>query len=131
MTAEAVEFVNLSGACDPIRTKMRCPNGQQPATKRDGYNQQGRPRYACRPCQRDFTAAATSAFAGYRWPADVLLIAVRWYASYPLSAKHVLQLLAEPDIDVSARSVLNWEQTFGPLLAPALHSHRRRLGRRW
>ena len=72
-----------------------------------------------------------SAVSGYRWPTDVILTAVRWYASYPLSATHVMQLLAERHIDVSARMVLKWVQTFGPQLAKAVHSHRRRLGRRW
>jgi hypothetical protein len=47
------------------------------------------------------------AFACYRWPADVILTAVRWYAGYPLSATHVMQLLAERHSDVSARTVLN------------------------
>jgi putative transposase len=61
----------------------------------------------------------------------VVLTAVRWYASYPLSAAQVTQLLAERHIDVSARTVLNWVQTFGPQLAKALRRHRRRLGRRW
>lgn len=109
---------------------IHCPSCQRPATKRDGYDKQSRQRYACRPCQRDFTAVSTSAFSGYRWPPDVILTAVRWYASYPLSATHVMQLLAERHIDVSARTVLNWVQTF-PKLAHALQSHRRRVGRRW
>jgi transposase-like protein len=61
----------------------------------------------------------------------VILIAVRWYASYPLSATHVMQLLAKRHIDVSARTVLTWVQIFGPQLAKALHRHRRRVGRRW
>jgi transposase-like protein len=52
-------------------------------------------------------------------------------ASYPLSATHVMPLLAERYIDVSARTVLKWVQTFGPQLAKAVHSHRRWLGRRW
>lgn len=109
----------------------RCPSCHQLATKRDGHDQRGRQRYGCRLCQRDFTTNSTSAFSGYRWPADVILTAVRWYASYPLSAKHVMQLLAERCIDVSERTVLNWMQTFGPRLAQALHGHRQRLGRRW
>src|SRR5262245_32755080 len=108
-----------------------CPYCKRPATKRDGYDQRGRQRYGCRPCHRDFTADSTSAFAGYRWPVDVILTAVRWYASYPLSATHVMQLLAERHIDVSTRTVLNWVQTFGPQLTKVLHGYRRRLGRRW
>src|SRR5262249_35484844 len=110
---------------------MHCPYCKRPATKRDGYDQRGRQRYGCRPCHRDFTADSTSAFAGYRWPTAVFLTTVRWYASYPLSATHVMQLLAERHIDVSARTVLNWVQTFGPLLAKALYNYRRRVGRRW
>ncbi|MBI3302557.1 MAG: IS6 family transposase [Deltaproteobacteria bacterium] len=74
---------------------------------------------------------SNSAFSGYRWPADVILTAVRWYCSYPLSANHVMQLLAEPHIDVSARTVLTWVQTFGPRLAAAARPYRRHLGRRW
>ena len=61
----------------------------------------------------------------------MILTAVRWYASYPLSATHVMQLLAERYIDVSARTVLNWRQPFGPQLAKAVSHYRRRVGRRW
>ena len=56
----------------------------------------------------------------------MILTAGRWYASYLLSAAHIMQLLAERHIDVSACMVLNWGQTFGPQLAKALHYHRRR-----
>ena len=83
------------------------------------------------PCHRDFTHASSGAFSGYRWPPDVIITAVRWYLSYPLSARQVTELLAERGIDVSARTVLTWTQTFGPQLATAARRHRRRLGRRW
>ena len=69
------------------------------------------------PCRRDFTQLSGSAFSGYRWPAEVILAGMRWYLSYPLSARQVAELLAERGIDVSARTVLTWVQTFGPLLA--------------
>lgn len=67
----------------------------------------------------------------YRWPAEVILAARRWYLRYPLSARQVAELLAERGIDVSARTVLTWVQTFGPLLAKESDRYRRRLGRRW
>ena len=35
----------------------------------------------------DFTHASSGAFSGYRWPPDVIVTAVRWYLSYPLSAR--------------------------------------------
>src|SRR6476660_4387031 len=106
-----------------------CPSCHYLATKRDGYDAAGRQRYHCRPCHRDFTAHSASAFSGYRWPPDVILMAVRWYCSLPLSAAQVVRLLAERKIDVSASTVLNWVQTFGPQLAAALRKYRRRVGR--
>ena len=109
---------------------IACPHCQQPATKRDGYAAVGRQRYHCRPCHRDFTVNSTSAFAGYRWPPDVILMAVRWYCSLPLSAAQVVRLLAERNIDVWPRTVLNWVQTFGPQLATVIKRYRRRVGRK-
>jgi len=97
-----------------------CPSCQLPATKRDGYDTTGCQRYYCRPCHWDFTAYSASAFSRYRWPPDVILMAVRWYCSLPHSAAQVVRLLAERHIDVTARTVLNWVQTFGPQLAAAL-----------
>jgi transposase-like protein len=108
-----------------------CPTCHRPATTRDGFDRRGRQRFACRLCHRDFTHASSSAFSGYRWPPEVILTAVRWYLSYPLSARQVTELLAERGIDVSARTVMTWTQTFGPQLATAARRHRRRLGRRW
>ena len=106
-----------------------CPFCHQPASKRDGHDAAGRQRYACHACRRDFTERSASAFAGYRWPAEVILLAVRWSLSHPLSATSVMELLAERGIDVSKRTVLRWVQTFGPLLAAEVRKHRRPLGR--
>src|SRR5688500_2149645 len=107
-----------------------CPSCHQLASKRDGHTPTGRQRYACHTCRRDFTERSTSAFAGYRWPADVILLAVRWSLSHPLSATSVMELLAERGLDVSKRTVLRWVQTFGPLLAAEVRRHRRPLGRK-
>jgi len=106
---------------------LRC---RRSVTKRDGFDPYGRPRYSCRPCRRAFTLHSSSAFSGSRWPADVILTAVRWYCGYPPAASHIMQLLAERHIDVSARPILTWMPTFGPRLAVAARPYRRRLGRR-
>src|SRR5919108_5919248 len=108
-----------------------CPVCQQPASKRNGRDPRGRQKYACRACRRTFTENSTSAFSGYRWPAEVILTAVHWYLAYPLSSRQVLELLAERGIDVSHRTVLNWVQAFGPQLAAEVRRRRRPVGRRW
>jgi len=107
-----------------------CPTCQQPATKRNGRDRRGRQKYACRPCRCTFTENTSSAFSGYRWPRDIIVMAVRWYLAYPLSSRQVLELLAERGIDVSHRTILTWAQVFGPLLAAEVR-RRRRVGRRW
>jgi transposase-like protein len=90
---------------------LTCPDCHRPATKRDGYDACARQRYTCRPGHRHFTAHSTSAFTGHRWPPDVILRATRWYCRLPLSAAQVMRLVAERNIDISARTVLNWAQT--------------------
>jgi len=106
-------------AISPLLTNLTCPTCHLPATTRDGFDRRGRQRFACHLCHRDFTHASSSAFSGYRWPPEVIVTAVRWYLSYPLSARQVTELLGERGTDVSARTVLTWTQTFGPQLAGA------------
>src|SRR5262245_39439595 len=108
-----------------------CPFCQHPVILRHGRDGVGRQRFRCRACRRTWTTASVSAFAGYRWPKEVILMAVRWYLAHPLSATSVMVFLAERGIDVSQRTVLRWVQTFGPLLAAEVRKHRRRPGGRW
>src|ERR671933_2359547 len=108
-----------------------CPVCQQPASKRNGRDRRGCQKYMCRPCRRTFTEHTASVFSGYRWPADVILTAVRWYLAYPLSSRQVLELLAERGTDVSHRTVLNWVQAFGPRLAAEVRRRRHPVGKRW
>jgi transposase, IS6 family len=58
-------------------------------------------------------------------------MAVRWYGRFRLSVADVRDLLAERGIDVSARTVLAWVHTFGPLLAAEARRHAPPAGRCW
>jgi transposase-like protein len=108
-----------------------CVSCHHLATIRHGHDRAGRQRFLCQRCRRTFTADSATAFCGYRWPAAVILMAVRWYLAHPLSGTSVMVLLAERGIDVSPRTVLRWVQTFGPLLAAEVRKHRRRPGTTW
>jgi transposase-like protein len=108
-----------------------CPACPQPATKRHGHDGAGRQRFLGERCRRRFTGTSGSAFSGYRWPPDIILRAVRWYLSHPLSGTSVMVFLAERGIDVSQRTVLRWAQAFGPRRAAEIRKHRRRPGRTW
>jgi transposase-like protein len=41
-----------------------------------------------------------SAFAGFRFPADVIVLAVRWYLRFGLSYRDVEELLTERGVEV-------------------------------
>ena len=58
-----------------------------------------------------------SAFAGFRFPVEVITVAVRWYLRYSLSYRDVEELLAERGIEVDHVTVYRWVQRFAPLFA--------------
>ncbi|WP_414637343.1 IS6 family transposase, partial [Actinophytocola sp.] len=82
-----------------------------------------------RPTRRP--APARSAFAGFRFPPEVIVLAVRWYLRFGLSYRDVEELLAKRGIDVDHVSVHRWVQRFAPLLADAARFGRHRAGDRW
>jgi IS6 family transposase len=63
--------------------------------------------------------ATRSAFAGFRFPSNVIGLAVRWYLRFNLSYRDVEELLAERGIEVEHVTVYRWVQRFTPLLAEA------------
>jgi transposase-like protein len=82
-----------------------------------------------RPTRRH--APHRSAFAGFRFPAEVIVLAVRWYLRFGLSYRDVEELLAERGIDVDHVTVHRWVRRFTPLLADAARFGRHRVGDRW
>jgi transposase, IS6 family len=76
-------------------------------------------------------ATARSAFAGFRSPPDVIVLAVRWYLRYGLSYRDVEELLVERGVEVDHVTVYRWVLRFTPLLAEAARPCRHRVGDRW
>ena len=64
--------------------------------------------------------ASGSAFAGFRFPAEVIVLAVRWYLRYGLSYRDVEELLlergVEVDLSVLPLPVAEPDLTVGPVL---------------
>ena len=65
---------------------------------------------------RAWVSASRSGFAGFRFPPDVIIVAVRWYLRYALSYRDVEELLAERGVKVDHVTVFRWVQHFSPLL---------------
>ena len=51
---------------------------------------------------------ARSAFAGFCFPPEVIVLAVRWYLRFGLSYRDVEELLAERGVEVGHVSVYRW-----------------------
>src|ERR1035438_4988590 len=72
-----------------------------------------------------------SGFAGFRFPPEVILIAVRWYLRYGLSYRDLEELLAERGIEVDHVTLFRWVQRFTPLLIDAARPCRHSVGSHW
>jgi transposase-like protein len=81
-----------------------------------------------RPCP---APVARSAFAGFRFPSDVIVLAVRWYLRFGLSYRDVEELLTERGVEVDHVTVYRWVRRFTPLLADAARPCRHAVGDRW
>ena len=73
----------------------------------------------------------SSAFAGFRFPPEVILLAVRWYLRFGLSYRDMEELLAERGVAVDHVTLHRWVQRFTPLLIDAARPCRHAVGRRW
>ena len=72
-----------------------------------------------------------SAFAGFRFPPEVITVAVRWYLRYGLSYRDVEEMMAERGVEVDHVTVYRWVQRFTPLFTDAARPCRRATGDRW
>ena len=77
------------------------------------------------------SSGSGSAFAGFRFPREVISVAVRWYLRYGLSYRDVEELLAERGVDVDHVTVYRWVQRFTPEFVEAARPRRHVPGDRW
>jgi transposase-like protein len=74
---------------------------------------------------------ARSAFAGFCFPPEVIVLAVCWYLRFGRSYRDVEELLAQRGIEVDHVTIYRWVQRFTPLLADAARPCRHAVGDRW
>jgi hypothetical protein len=68
---------------------------------------------------------------GFRVPAEVIVLAVRWHLRYGLSNRDVEELLVERGVEDDHVTVYHWVQRFTPMLADAARFCRHSPGDRW
>jgi transposase-like protein len=70
-------------------------------------------------------------FKGAHFPHDIILMGVRWYVAYPLSTRHVEELMLERGVHVDHSTINRWVVKYSPLLEEAFHRRKRPVWISW
>ena len=70
-------------------------------------------------------------FKGMRFPIDVILVCFRWYVAYPLSYRHLEEIMDERGVSVDHSSINRWAIRFLPLIEKVARKHKHPVGRSW
>ena len=62
-------------------------------------------------------------FKGMRFPIDVILVCIRWYAAYPLCYRHLEEMMDERGVSVDHSSINQWAVLFLPLIEKMARKH--------
>ncbi len=110
---------------------MQCQQCRGEQFVKAGWDRYGRQLYRCRTCRRRMTTRSSSAFSGYRYPDEIIALAVRWYLRYRLSYAEVAEWLAERSVNVDPSTIYDWVRAFTPRFIAAARRHRSPIGSRW
>ena len=67
----------------------------------------------------------------FHYPLEVMLTCVRWYVAYPLSLRHVEEMMQERGVFVDHSTVHRWAVRMLPVLAGVFRRRKRPVGRSW
>ena len=70
-------------------------------------------------------------FKGAHFPPDIILMGVRWYVAYPLSYRHVEELLEERGVPIDHATIQRWVVKYSPELEEAFHRRKRPVWVSW
>lgn len=70
-------------------------------------------------------------FKGMRFPIDVILVCIRWYATYPLSYRHIEEMMAERGVSVDHSTINRWTIRFLPIIEKLSRRHKRKIRTSW
>ena len=70
-------------------------------------------------------------FKGAHFPKEVILTGIRWYVAYPLSTRHVEELMLERGVNVDHATINRWVIKYSPQLEEAFHRRKRPVWVSW
>jgi hypothetical protein len=69
--------------------------------------------------KQNLNPAAARVLKRLHYPLDVILMCLRWYIAYPLSLRHIEEMVAERGIEVDHSTVHRWALKLLPVLEKA------------
>ena len=70
-------------------------------------------------------------FKGAHFPPEVILMGMRWYLAYPLSTRHVEDLMEERGVKVDHSTINRWVIKYSPQLEDEFHRRKRPVWVSW
>ena len=65
------------------------------------------------------------------YPLEIMLTCVRWYVAYPLSLRHIEEMMHERGVFVDHTTIHRWALKILPVLAAAFRRRKRPVGNSW
>jgi transposase-like protein len=65
------------------------------------------------------------------YPLEVMLTCVRWYVAYPLSLRHIEEMMAERGVFVDHATIHRWALKILPTLIKVFRGRKRSVGKSW
>ena len=62
---------------------------------------------------------------GMRFPKEIILLCLRWYAAYPLSYGNLEEVMQKRGVSVAHSRVSSWAIKFLPMLEKLFKKHKR------
>jgi transposase-like protein len=70
-------------------------------------------------------------FKGRHFDADIIILCVRWYVTYTLSARDLQEMMAERGVELAHTTILRWVQRYLPEFEKRWHASARPVGASW
>jgi transposase-like protein len=77
------------------------------------------------------TADDADLFKGRHFDQQVIILCVRWYLTYKLSSRDLVNMMGERGIELAHTTILRWVQRYVPIFEKRWHRYARTVGGSW
>jgi transposase-like protein len=110
---------------------MQCQRCQADQFVKAGFDRFHRQIHRCSRWSRRQIDRSSSAFPGYRFPDEIMALAVRWSLRFRLPSADLADLVAERGIHLDPSTIDDWVHHVAPLSRAAARPHRHGVGGAW